>query len=111
MYVILKLLKTKGETLKNIVLVATVVAKENKADFIKAELNKLIEPTRVEAGNISYKIHQDLQNNHKFVAVETWADNEAIKSHMASDHFKAYGKITAENDAILSFDYVTLTEI
>lgn len=101
----------KGETLNNIVLIATVVAKTNKAELVKAELNKLIQPTKAEVGNLSYKIHQDLQNDHKFVAVEKWTDNDAIKKHMATDHFKNYQIVTAENDLVESFEYVTLTEI
>ncbi len=97
--------------MNNIVLVATVVAKKGKAEFVKAELNKLIAPTKAEAGNVAYKIHQDLQNDHKFVAIEQWADQNAIKNHMATDHFQNYQVVTTQNDAIESFEYITLTEI
>lgn len=93
----------------SIVIVATIIAKDGHTQLVKSELNKLLIPTREESGNISYKIHQDLQNEHKFVAVEEWRDGSAIKAHMAADHVKAYGMATSE--AIESFDYVTLSEI
>ncbi len=96
--------------MNNIVIVATMVAKEGKADFVKSELTKLVEPTLKEAGNAGYQMHQDLQNPNKFVAVEEWISTEAIQTHMATDHIKAYGQATAENDAIESFEYVTLNK-
>ncbi len=97
--------------MKNIVIVATIIANEGKASFVKEELNKLLAPTHAEEGNVSYKIHQDLQNPNKFVAVEEWVSGEAIQAHMTTDHIKAYAQKTAENEAIGSFEYVTLSEI
>lgn len=97
--------------MNSIVIVATIVAKEGKAEFVKNELKKLLEPTEKESGNISYKIHQDLQDMNKFVAVEEWKDSESIKAHMVTDHIRAYGLATSENDAIESFEHVTLNTI
>ncbi|WP_299971774.1 antibiotic biosynthesis monooxygenase [uncultured Roseobacter sp.] len=36
-----------------------VVAKEDQIDFVKAELEKLITPTRAEDGCLQYDLHQD----------------------------------------------------
>ncbi len=97
--------------MNNIVIVATIVANEGKSDLVKSELSKLLAPTHAEVGNVSYKIHQDMQNPNKFVAVEEWASGEAIQAHMATDHVKTYSQVTADNEAIASFEYVTLSEI
>ncbi len=97
--------------MNKIIIVATIIAKEGKAELVRAELDKLIEPTRAEEGNVSYKIHQDLQNINKFVVIEEWKDEKAIKEHMATTHIKAYGIATNDNDAIESFEYVMLDEI
>ncbi len=100
-----------GGIMNNIVIVAKIVANEGKSDLVKSELNKLLAPTHAEEGNVSYKIHQDMQNPNKFVAVEEWANGEAIQAHMATEHIKAYTQVTTENAAIASFEYVTLSEI
>ncbi len=97
--------------MSNIVIVATMIAKEGKADFVKAELNKLVEPTLAEVGNFGYQMHQDILNPNKFVAIEEWRDGEAIQAHMATCHIKAYGQATTKNDAIESFEYVSLKKI
>jgi len=47
---------------KALTIVATIEAKPDKIDLVKAELQKLIAPTLKEAGCIQYDLHQDNQN-------------------------------------------------
>jgi quinol monooxygenase YgiN len=43
----------------NLIIVANVQARADKIELVKAELQKLIEITRAEAGCIQYDLHQD----------------------------------------------------
>lgn len=95
----------------SIVIVATIVAKENKSAYLKEELTKLVEPTLAENGNLGYQMHQDLENSNKFVVVEEWNDTQAIHEHLMTAHIKQYTIDTKENQAIESFEYVTLRKI
>lgn len=92
----------------SIVIIATVIAKEGKTEYLKAELSKLVEPTLAENGNLVYQMHQDLENPNKFVVVEEWVSNQVIPAHLSTAHIKQYTDNTKENDAIESFEYVTL---
>ena len=44
---------------KTLTIVASIEAKPDKIDLVKAELQKLIAPTLKEAGCIQYDLHQD----------------------------------------------------
>jgi quinol monooxygenase YgiN len=68
--------------------VATITALPGKAAEMKAILEKLIAPTRAEAGCISYEV---LQNNHDpndFVFVEEWTSDAALDQHMVTPHLQ-----------------------
>lgn len=97
--------------MNNLVVVATIVVKEDKVDFMKAEFQKIIEPTRAEAGNVEYRVHQDLKQVNRFVAYEIWQDAEAGKAHMETEHIKNFVVAYTEQAAIESFDSVVLSEI
>lgn len=97
--------------MNNLVLVATMVAKEGKSDFLKAELAKLLEPTHQEEACVEYKIHQDLQDPNKFVAYEIWKSAEGLQAHTKTAHMLAFNQVNKDNDVLESFAYVTLNEI
>ncbi|NDW08137.1 putative quinol monooxygenase [Dysgonomonas sp. 520] len=71
-------------------IVATIVI---KAEF-KSDLEKIfrtvVDETRKESGNISYELHQDIQNPLKYIILEVWHSQEAIDKHNESPHFKAF---------------------
>ncbi len=58
-----------------------------KDEFIKLT-EELIEKTRKEDGCISYKLLEDINNPLILTFVEDWKDEEAIKNHNSSEHFK-----------------------
>ncbi|MBD5259982.1 MAG: antibiotic biosynthesis monooxygenase [Bacteroides sp.] len=39
-------------------------------------------------GCISYDFYQSLTNDDRFMILETWESEEALKAHSESDHFK-----------------------
>ena len=72
-------------------IVATVTIKNaaDKADIEKA-MFAVVEGTRKEKGNISYVLHQDINNPMVYTFIEVWKSKAAIESHNSSAHFKAF---------------------
>ena len=59
--------------------------------FLKAA-KTLIRHSRGEAGNISYHLCKDPSEALKYVFMESWADEEALETHMNMPHFIVAGK-------------------
>ncbi len=78
----------------------TVVAKvEEAVEAVKAELLKLIEPTRLEEGCIAYTLHQDNTDPALFIFYETWESDAHLDRHMKTDYFTRF---VAAVDGLLS---------
>lgn len=82
----------------NLVVVAKIEAKQDNVDFVKAELIKLLEPTRKEAGCLQYHLHQDNSDPAVFLFYEIWESRELLQAHMESEHFKCF--VEATKDAL-----------
>lgn len=78
-----------------IVITAILKAKENMEDRLLAELLKVQEGSRREAGCINYDLHQSIEDG-TFVLHETWKDNDALESHVGSSHYQEYRTNTAD---------------
>ncbi len=76
----------------NVTIIAKIVVQQEFIGAVKAELLKLVLPTRQENGCIEYTLHQDNQNLALFIFYETWESAAAIEKHINSDHYKAYAK-------------------
>ncbi len=75
-------------------IVANIFANPDKIDHLKAELEKLIEPTRAEPGCINYDLHQDNANPGHFLFYENWTSRELWQEHMNAEHIAAYKQAT-----------------
>lgn len=73
-----------------LIVVAKVVAKADSVQELRAELLKLVEPTRKEQGCIEYTLHQDHGDPAVFLFYEKWQSQADLERHMASPHFQAY---------------------
>jgi len=60
-------------------------------DKFRPVLEKLIEATRKEAGNLKYDWYQDAKEPGTFVGLEAYSNMQAVQAHMGSDHFKQLG--------------------
>ena len=69
--------------------VAKIEALPGKADVVREILGKLIEPTRKEAGCITYELWQNRSNETDFTFVEIWGSESELDAHAASQHRKA----------------------
>lgn len=90
-------------------LVAVIEAKPDKTAFIKAELLKLIAPTRAEAGCIKYDLHQDNDRPEIFMFYETWETRDLWQDHMNNDHLKVY--MAATEGCVENFTMYEMSEI
>lgn len=69
-------------------IVATIVVKEAFRDDLEKVFRKVVDETRKEAGNISYDLHQDVNNPLKYVIIEVWKGQSAIDFHNQTPHFQ-----------------------
>jgi quinol monooxygenase YgiN len=80
--------------MSQLTIVAKILAIEEKRDFVKAELLKLIPITKAEKGCINYNLHQDNENENLFLFHENWESRELWQVHMGNKHLADYVKAT-----------------
>ena len=90
-------------------IIATIVCKEEKIEFVKSEMIKLIDKTRAEEGCINYDLHQDNSNPAHFVFHENWESEALLEKHLESQHIADY--VAATEGCIESFDINRMTHI
>jgi quinol monooxygenase YgiN len=61
--------------------IARFVAKADCVEQLKAALMALLEPTRSEAGCISYRLNVDVEHGHVFTMIEKFKSQEAFDLH------------------------------
>ena len=91
----------KGEKLAHLTVIANIIAKEDKVDFVKSELLKLVELTRKEQGCIQYIAHQEPENPTHFLMYEIWESAELLEVHKNNTALTTYVDVT--KDAIADF--------
>ncbi|OME90806.1 MULTISPECIES: putative quinol monooxygenase [Paenibacillus] len=75
-----------------ITICAILKAKQGHENQLRDELLKLIEPSRAEKGCIQYMLHRSLEEKGTFVFYESWADENAIITHVNTEHYQTYRK-------------------
>jgi quinol monooxygenase YgiN len=74
--------------MSEVTVIATLTAKENAGNELKALALRLIEATRKEDGCLEYLLYCDNNNPNSIVFYERWASAEHLKRHTASPHFR-----------------------
>lgn len=85
---------------QSIRIVAEVTAHPGRAEELWRNLAELVEPTRREAGNISYDILQDLDNPDHFLFHEEWESRAHFERHLEAQHVADYDRVTSHLIAI-----------
>ena len=75
--------------MKDLIVVATLTARPGHEATLKAALEKIVPPSRAEAGCSRYELHADIEHAGRFVMIETWHDQQALTEHEATPHFQA----------------------
>ncbi len=72
--------------------VATIPARPETEDAIRAALQALAAESRREEGCLSYDLFESSSAPDTFVTMERWASQEAMEKHLASAHVaEAFG--------------------
>ena len=79
---------------QKLTIVARILVKEGKREFVKSELLKLISVTRAEKGCISYNLHQDNENPNFFLFFENWENRVLWQVHMKNPHLAEFQNAT-----------------
>ncbi|MFI3257111.1 MAG: putative quinol monooxygenase [Spirochaetales bacterium] len=79
---------------KILTLVVVVEVKAEKKEFVKNEMEKLVIESRKEGGCIDYTIHEDIENENRFVFYENWKSTEDWQMHESTKHFQEYCHVT-----------------
>ncbi|MFT5886669.1 MAG: quinol monooxygenase YgiN [Arcticibacterium sp.] len=72
-----------------ITLIATISAKADKVEELKAELLNLVKHTTQEPGNIQYVLHQETKSPSVFRFYEQFKDQAAFEYHGNQPYIKA----------------------
>lgn len=76
--------------MEKLIIVAAIAAKETCKEDVSKALHAVTDATRTEEGNVSYTLHQDVQNPLKYTIIEEWKSQNAIDMHNDSAHFQAF---------------------
>jgi quinol monooxygenase YgiN len=68
--------------------VALLKCKAGQEARVKAALTALVEPTRTEAGCISYELFQSNVDASTFITIEKWRSQADLDLHMTTAHMK-----------------------
>ena len=90
-------------------IIGQIYANSDQIDFVKSELEKLIDTTRAEAGCVQYDLHQDNDNPAHFLFYENWDSRELWQAHMNNQHLKDY--MAATEGAVENFTLNEMTRI
>jgi quinol monooxygenase YgiN len=74
--------------MKDLIIVATITAKEGNEALVKAALERIVPLSRAEAGCLRYDLNVDLGNHASFVMLEAWRDADVLAQHEATPHFQ-----------------------
>jgi quinol monooxygenase YgiN len=71
-------------------IIAVLHARPGKLNELRSLLDRMIGPSRAEAGNLRYDVWQDQSDQTRLVLDELYVDADAVARHRASDHFQNY---------------------
>ncbi len=71
-------------------IVATIIVKDQYKNELEKVFRYLVDHTRKEDGNVSYDLHQDVQNPLKYIILEVWKSQNDISKHNETLHFKEF---------------------
>ena len=73
------------------VVCAKWIANEGEEDAVAAAVTRLAGPSKAEPGVILYQAHRDPSDPRVFFFYEQYADEDAYKAHVESEHFQQHG--------------------
>jgi quinol monooxygenase YgiN len=75
-----------------VVLAAMLTAVDEKGDDVEKLFQDLVPKVLKDPGTINYAIHRAVNDPNKFFVYECYENQEALKYHGQTEHFKAFGQ-------------------
>ena len=75
---------------EKITVLAKIKAKNGMAETVRQQALALVNPTRSEAGCISYDLHQSDEDENLFMFYENWISKQALDEHIQKPHLQAF---------------------
>lgn len=94
--------------IKQLPIIVKFEVKEDKIEYVKSELLKILEPTRKEDGCIQYELHQDIENPSIFMFYEIWETVDLWKAHDSMPHIVAFKKAIEGSVKNISFNKLNI---
>jgi quinol monooxygenase YgiN len=76
--------------MEHIVITAILKGKPGIENQLYEALQQVVQPSRNDSGCIKYQLHKSVDEEGVFVFYEVWRDEESLKKHIESDHYKVY---------------------
>lgn len=95
--------------MSDLTIIARIESAPGHADLVRTELEKLVAPTRAEAGCKQYDLHIDRDSPGTFLFYETWESRELWQAHMNAPHLAAY--MTATEGKVANFTLAEMDRI
>lgn len=67
-----------------------------EVDALKLAMRKVVEASRAEPGCIFYSLAEDVAEPGLIRAFEIYRDDDALRAHGASEHFKAWREVSGK---------------
>ncbi|MGG1685977.1 putative quinol monooxygenase [Pseudalkalibacillus sp. NRS-1564] len=77
--------------MEQIAVTAILKPKTGKEENVLSVLQEVLKGSRNEEGNIQYDVHQSIEDT-TFVIYEVWENQQAIETHINSEHYEKYRK-------------------
>jgi quinol monooxygenase YgiN len=74
----------------NISVIATLTAKMDADPTLQVELKKLLTASLAEEGCLAYEIYECNEEKGQYIVIDLWEDEEALKKHQKSPHYKYF---------------------
>lgn len=79
-----------------VTVVARIAAKPGMEDRVRAELQRLLAPTRGEEGCLNYDLHEATDRPGEFLFHENWSSEALLRNHLDSAHIAAWRAVAPE---------------
>jgi len=79
-----------------VTVVARVAARPGMEDRVRAELQRLVAPTRAEEGCLNYDLHEATDRPGEFLFHENWSSEALLRKHLGSAHIASWRAVAAD---------------
>lgn len=92
-----------------LIVVATIDAQADHIAAVRAGLEAVVPPSRAESTCLRYELHLDNKIPTRFIMLEEWADEAALRAHETTPHFKTLA--AAIGDKVVKIHVAELSKL